>query len=451
MTSLYIRIGTRRDATFISINGTDDGDADSLLGQALGIDAKPAKPPTPKVIVDLTETTPYEAGPGLEQALAKAPAAYQAVQAKIRFICLERRFREAFAKLPPWMVHGELKGALASFKEKDVDLASYQAPALTPSLSMTVTRRKDHAVVTLSGVDDLPNHRDIQEALDKPPRKRVVVDLGRMIPRPGEAAGVEAYLVDLPEAYDDRAQIRFVCTHPRLLKFFDVREMPKSFIHPDVDAALASFVAGEAEAELNARTAELEAESRELEARSAALEREYKNPAPLKLPKIGAAGWTAAVKKKIGPILENRGAIRRVCQEVLAEPRAIVHKDWPQLVKAVVDASTTFGDVSEKMYGERLKISQIDDDEGDALEYVADEHLYTWDWVLDVLATPSAQAHAKWVELVEYLAEAKRKAVGYITYAPDELQAFLDAAAAHPKFPQARRALRKAFPNAINW
>jgi hypothetical protein len=39
-----------------------------------------------------------------------------------------------------------------------------------------------------------------------------------------------------------------------------------------------------------------------------------------------------------------------------------------------------------------LSLKHLDDDEGSAMDAYADDHLYTFDWVLNVLAAPAAIA-----------------------------------------------------------
>ena len=276
-----------------------------------------------------------------------------------------------------------------------------------------VNLRAGYAVVAFKGCD--PGRYGVEDealGLDprrreppRPPSKRVIIDLSELVPIPG--AGVFWTLKDLPQTYGEvGAEVRFVLTTPVLIKMFRGYRVPKSLLYGDLESAAASFGKQKPQKKLRKRMAQEEKQAAAQEAKEAALDREYRRPAPLRLPPIGASGWARAARKKIGPILKSRGAIRRLCREVLSKPRAITQSEWPQLMKAVVAASMSFTRLA------KAPRSLMEDDEGGVLAHIADWHLYTWDWALEVLRTPAAIAHPKWAELVELVARAKWQAVG---------------------------------------
>jgi hypothetical protein len=163
---------------------------------------------------------------------------------------------------------------------------------------------------------------------------------------------------------------------------------------------------------------------------------------------LANADWPSTVRAHLGPLTaeKSRESVRHVCAQVLAAPSAIAHPAWPALVREVVALSQSYGDATEAAYGERLRVDQMEDDEGGAMDAYADEHLYTWDWVLEALATPAAIAHPKWAELVIELCEHKRAAVGYYSFGDDEIKSLLQASRAHPAFASVHAAATNAFP-----
>ncbi|HUS33060.1 MAG TPA: ankyrin repeat domain-containing protein [Kofleriaceae bacterium] len=171
-----------------------------------------------------------------------------------------------------------------------------------------------------------------------------------------------------------------------------------------------------------------------------------------KLAKVDGKTWPADVKAALGPIEKEAGraAIEAVCKQVLSTPAAIAHAAWPQLVLDVLALSKTYADVTKKTYGKALPVSKMGDDEGGAIDYYADEHLYTFDWLLGVLAQPAAIAHPAWPGLFGALCDAKQKAVGYYSFGDDEVAALLaiDQVKWHEQFASVCAAAKQAFPYA---
>lgn len=163
---------------------------------------------------------------------------------------------------------------------------------------------------------------------------------------------------------------------------------------------------------------------------------------------LANADWPSTVRAQLGPLAAetSRESVQHVCAQVLAAPSAIAHPAWPALIGEVVALSQSYGDATEAAYGERLSVDQMEDDEGGAMDAYADEHLYTWDWVLEALAAPAAIAHPKWAELVIDLCEHKRAAVGYYSFGDDEIKSLLEASTTHPAFASVHAAATNAFP-----
>lgn len=166
----------------------------------------------------------------------------------------------------------------------------------------------------------------------------------------------------------------------------------------------------------------------------------------------GSASFAKDVRKQLGSIRKekDRAAIEQICKVVLAHPSAIANPAWPKLVEDIVALSLTYSDAAEAAYGKRLSLKHMEDDEGGTMDLFADEHLYTWDWVLELLAKPAAIAHPQWADLVIDLSDAKRAAVSYYSFGDDEMAKLLvtDEAKAHPRYAEIVGVARAAFPYA---
>jgi hypothetical protein len=175
----------------------------------------------------------------------------------------------------------------------------------------------------------------------------------------------------------------------------------------------------------------------------------------VQLAKADSKTWQADVKAALGPINkeEGREAIEAVCKQVLAMPAAIAHPAWPLLVLDVLALSKTYADVTKQSYGKALPVSKMGDDEGGAIDYYSDEHLYTFDWVLHVLSQKDAIANQYWPALVGAVCDAKKKAVGYYSFGDDEVAAMLaiDQVKWHEQFASVLAACKEAFPYASSF
>jgi hypothetical protein len=160
------------------------------------------------------------------------------------------------------------------------------------------------------------------------------------------------------------------------------------------------------------------------------------------------AKWEKNVRAYIKPAGEANEDLERLCRLTLSTKEAIAHAKWPALVREVVAASASYGDLTEEAYGERLSMKQMDEDEGGVLDMYGDEHLHTFDWVLRLLATPDAIASASWAELVLHVCDFKAKAIGYMSFGDAEIAALMNTPAAkkHRQYGALTKAAKKAFP-----
>ncbi len=165
---------------------------------------------------------------------------------------------------------------------------------------------------------------------------------------------------------------------------------------------------------------------------------------------VARSDWAERVRAHLAPLddVDAVEATRQVCQHVLSTASAVAHEAWPELVRAVVALSKTYAEITEEAYGEALELDEIDNDEGGALEAYSDDHLYTFDWVLTLLATPAAIAHDDWAQLVIDLCSAKRAAISFMSFGDEELCELLAApgVATHPRVEDVRASSRAAFP-----
>ena len=171
-----------------------------------------------------------------------------------------------------------------------------------------------------------------------------------------------------------------------------------------------------------------------------------------KLAQAKGATWA----KDVGALLTgidkpaSRERIEQVCKVVLASPAAVAHRAWPDVVKKAIAASWTYGDISERVYGKRKAASAMASDEGGAADAYTDDHLYTFDWVLGLLATPAALAHPAWPDLVLEVCKAKQAAVGTYSVCDEEIAALLarPEARGHARHGELITAAKRANPYA---
>lgn len=162
------------------------------------------------------------------------------------------------------------------------------------------------------------------------------------------------------------------------------------------------------------------------------------------------AGWAREVKRLIQPLPAGQGGARDLCEHLLRRPECIANRSWPELIRKIVELSWTYPQVTKKVFGKARRAADMDEDESSALDLYADEHLYTFDLVLNVLAAEPAVAHEEWAGLVVHVCERKREAIRDQSFGDEEIAALLARpyVQAHPALDRVEAAARKAFPHA---
>lgn len=165
---------------------------------------------------------------------------------------------------------------------------------------------------------------------------------------------------------------------------------------------------------------------------------------------VAQPGWAEKIRKRLGDIADAKARKRMqlLCKFTLPTAASAAHAEWPEIVKSIVERSWSYGDATFESYGKRLPVSKIDDDEGGAMDHYADEHLYTFDWVLELLATAPAIANPKWAQLVIHTCKQKAARVSFMSFGDEEATALLAVpeAKAHSKYGDVTAAVNKAFP-----
>jgi hypothetical protein len=178
------------------------------------------------------------------------------------------------------------------------------------------------------------------------------------------------------------------------------------------------------------------------------LERTYRSLGAAKA--VAQPDWAQNVRKHLGDIAnaKARNRMQLLCKFTLPTSAAAAHAEWPEIVKSIVVSSWSYGDATFESYGKRLPVSKIDDDEGGAMDHYADEHLYTFDWVLELLATAPAIGNPKWAQLVIHTCKQKAARVSFMSFGDEEATALLadPEAKSHSKYKEVTAAVNKAFP-----
>jgi hypothetical protein len=164
-------------------------------------------------------------------------------------------------------------------------------------------------------------------------------------------------------------------------------------------------------------------------------------------------GWDEKILALLPDELEDEQsfrAVERLCKSVLADPRAMANDAWGDVVTRVLGLSWSYEDVTMASYGEALTLKEMDDDEGGAMDWYADEHLYTFDLCLALLTEQAAAARDDWADLVETVCEEKRRMVGYMSFGDTEVKALFDKSWVldHSARDRLKPIARKAFPYA---
>lgn len=172
-----------------------------------------------------------------------------------------------------------------------------------------------------------------------------------------------------------------------------------------------------------------------------------------KLPaQVGTTAFDKAFRRQLGSNPAGRfdelAALTRV---VLTAPAVVGHDAWPSLVRAMLELTASYGDLTEEVYGERMDVAGIEDDEGGVLDMIADERLSTVEHCLRACACSAALERPDLAALVVEVARTKQQRLGHLSFGDVEATALARALteAGHPQASTLSAVLRKAFPFAV--
>lgn len=132
---------------------------------------------------------------------------------------------------------------------------------------------------------------------------------------------------------------------------------------------------------------------------------------------LEASDWADTVKRNMPESMwefdeelpdddKPRAQVDRLRDEVLSRPEVIAHPQWGEVLRALIDLSPSYREVTEDAYGEPLDPDDADDDEGGVLDMFAFEEPSTIPDAFRLLAQPAAVARADWADLVRYTLQA---------------------------------------------
>lgn len=139
---------------------------------------------------------------------------------------------------------------------------------------------------------------------------------------------------------------------------------------------------------------------------------------------LSAPGWEAAIATLIGTEIHEARmpALQELCRVVMTNPAAIAHNAWPSLVKKLMDLTIDYRSYTEEIFGEAI---DPDNDETCTMDGVNDDHMYSVDLVIDLLATEAAFSSKQWSMLFHYACQQKQAKLGYWSFGEDEAEALL--------------------------
>ncbi len=160
--------------------------------------------------------------------------------------------------------------------------------------------------------------------------------------------------------------------------------------------------------------------------------------------------WADNLIEQLGKEMSSESDAERIEQicEKLAESESIQQPEWSKVVRHAISISTTYAQITEISYGEAMPLSFLDEDEGSALDIYGDEHLYNFDYLLNLFAEKKTQASPDWATLVIELANFKAEAIGYMSCGDEEAENFVRKSHVknHSQFGKIVTALKLAFP-----
>lgn len=163
----------------------------------------------------------------------------------------------------------------------------------------------------------------------------------------------------------------------------------------------------------------------------------------------GGPGFTRKMRRAIGKqAAGRREELEALVRETLMTPEAVAHPDWADLIAALLELTGDYGDLTEDVYGVRLSIDDMEDDEGGVLDMYADEELSTVELCLLACTAPGAAARADFTPLVKRICETKYARIGYMSFGDDEAEALIAHlhASGHADADALRGVARRCFP-----
>ncbi len=146
-----------------------------------------------------------------------------------------------------------------------------------------------------------------------------------------------------------------------------------------------------------------------------------------------------------------REALEDVCEEILSQPKAIAHPDWSKLLRALVELSENYWELTEDAYGEALDPDDAADDEGGVVDMIVDLGLSTIEDAFRLLAEPAAVQRHDWPSLVRFVLQEKNARFGsslFLSFGWEEADELFTAphVRAHPEASELWREANEILP-----
>ncbi len=166
---------------------------------------------------------------------------------------------------------------------------------------------------------------------------------------------------------------------------------------------------------------------------------------------LGTPDFEKRARRALGRKAAGRHAeLRLWTRGLLMHPAVVADPAWGELVRALLELTVDYGDLTEDVYGERLGLEQMDEDEGGALDDYADEQLSTVELCLLACRAPGAADRGDFADVVRTICETKAARIGAMSFGDDEARALIHhlRAADHPDADALASVARRAFPYA---
>lgn len=160
-------------------------------------------------------------------------------------------------------------------------------------------------------------------------------------------------------------------------------------------------------------------------------------------------GWVDEILAMLdGDLLEIRPTVDLLVKHTLSWDAPVSSPEWPAIVERLIDMTPDYSELTEEVYGERLSVEDMDEDEGGVLDMISDERLCTAEDVFTLLAKPAALARPDYAELFTKMCEVKLERLGHYNGGQDELEELLglDGFGARADADKLRVIAGKAYP-----